>query len=144
MEKEIKYIRNNNWKYHIKIKDQFDTEDNNNPDKISKMCSLIIKQLSDLREQVNNSNIIEEEIDDIDMALEELIDHFGFVNEFCTGEIKKEEWSDFDFNGKYNDLFNDYLYELYNLADTRVRCYLIIKDVKIPDVIIIEKFLWVG
>lgn len=125
----------NNWKYEIKIKDYF--EDKSTPESVEKLCSILIKQLRYLNLKIADSNIIEDYRWDMCDKLEELAGFFEFTKNIINGTIPKEDWDDYAYDGNYTNLFNDYLYCLYKIADERVVCeengerYL-------------EKFLWVG
>lgn len=118
-EKEMIIItRTNNWKYKIKIKDQF--EDKTTPELIIKLCDSLIIQLKQISSKVETSSLTEDEKDDCRIVLEEIIDHFVFLKELADGTIKKLEWDDYSFNGDYEEIFNDYLEQLYDIGDRRV------------------------
>ena len=79
---------------------------------IEKACLFVIKTLDILhkkQEKLNDSRL--------EYAIEEAKEHFDFCKDFATGEIKKEEWSDYDFDGDLVGLFNDYMKEFWDICD---------------------------
>jgi len=127
--KEI--IRSNKWRNKIKVKHLFN--DDTAPEHIAVICDAIIPQLKRIKAIEAKSNLVDDSKNHVDNELEELIGHFEFLKDFATGEIPESEWSDYDFNGDYKEMFNDYMSELYNLGDRRVLTKFNVQ----------EKFMWV-
>jgi hypothetical protein len=49
--------------------------------------------------------------------IDETLDHFDFCKSFATGEITKEEYADYDFDGDIKGLFNSYVKEFWDICD---------------------------
>lgn len=97
------------WKHTIKIKHLF--EDETTPELIVKLCNELERQLkSILKKHENDWQIYEE--------LEICIDNFIFLRNLADGTIKEDEWYNFSFYGNFEDEFNGYFSQLYDLADT--------------------------
>lgn len=102
----------NKWKHKIRIKHLF--EDKTTPELIVKLCAELEKQLKPI-------NKIYETSDDGDYVyyqLEECIDNFEFLKHLADGTIPEIEWKDYGFDGDFEEEFNGYLSQLYDLADT--------------------------
>lgn len=113
-------MENQNWKYEVTgVKELF--EDETTPELIIKLCSHIIPQLTKIANSVENSNIDDGEKYLHSAELEELADNFAFLKELADGTIKKEDWDDYSFEGDFEGWFNDYLSQLYDIGDYRVR-----------------------
>jgi len=106
------------WKYHINIKKHFTNE--TTPELIENLSKLLLFQLKRINKAIENSDIEEDykyyALDEMEM----IIDNFEFLELLANGEIKKEEWNNFDFDGDYESLFNEYLTMLYDLGDTKI------------------------
>lgn len=55
------------------------------------------------------------------------------VKHLADGTIPEEEFDDYEFNGNFQEMFNGYFTELYDLADERITL----------SNNVIEKFLWI-
>jgi len=106
------------WKYKINIKDEF--EDTTTPSLIIKLCSSLEKQIAKILESSQKSNISEESVDDFWYELEEVKDNFEFLKNLADGTIDEESWEEFEFDGSFELWFNDYLDQLYDVADTKI------------------------
>jgi hypothetical protein len=84
-------------------------------EQIAEYCDLFTKELNTLKKCANRMNH-ERLIDSID----ETLDHFDFCKAFCTGEITKEEYADYDFDGNIKNLFNDYVREFWEICDYQI------------------------
>jgi len=124
--------KSNKWKYNIKIKHLLKTE--TTPEIVSNLCTSLVYQLKKIQDQVQKSNLRIDEAAQMHSELETCIDNFEFLDNFATGKIPKEEWDNYSFYGEYEDWFNDYFEQLYDLADCRV----------ITKQNISEKFIWIG
>ena len=122
-----------NWKYKIKIKDLFTDDDNPDKSLIIKLCDRLIPQLKSIINEINKSDITEDEIDYYTNKLEEIVDDFNFLKELANGEIKEEEWGNYGFDGDFKEMFNNYLTELYDIGDEQV-------ELNNGD---FQKFIWV-
>lgn len=120
------------WKYSIAIKSHF-TNEPASFELIDSLCAILIKQLRRINHQVLNSNLKEDEKDWASDNLFEVIDHFEFCQMFANGTIPESEWHEYEFTGDLQEMFNDYMTELYNLADARV----------ISKSNVSEKFIWI-
>lgn len=109
---------NNNWKYTVKIKHLF--EDETTTELIKTLCKELNRQLEIIKNKTQNSNITEDDQDRVFEELEMLIDNFDFLRQFADGTIEKTTWEDYSFYGDFEEQFNGYLEQLYDLADTRV------------------------
>ncbi len=126
-------MENQNWKYKVTgVKTMF--EDKTTPELIIKLCSHIVPQLTKIVTSVENSNIDEDEKYLHSNELEELADNFTFLKELADGTIKEEYWDDYSFEGDFEGWFNDYLSQLYDIGDYRVK-------LKNGDT---QKFIWIG
>ena len=108
----------NNWKYTIKIKHLF--EDDTTPVLVSTLCESLCKQLSDIKDKVKDSDIAEDDKNTVLDTIEAVEDNFEFLNNLATESIPKTEWDDYNFYGDFEEEFNGYLTELYDLGDMRV------------------------
>lgn len=100
------------WKHKIAIKHLF--EDETTPELIVKLCSELIRQLNPILNHYSTS-------DDGDMIyyeLELIIDNFDFLRELADGTIPEDKWSSYGFDGDFEEEFNGYLNELYDLGDS--------------------------
>jgi hypothetical protein len=122
----------NKWRRNIKIKHLYQTE--TTPENIIELCDSLGNQLYRIKQTEQKSNLTQDEKNHVSNRLEELIDHFSFLKSFATGDIPESEWADYGFDGDYEDWFNGYLTELYDLADERV---MTTNGVS-------EKFIWIG
>jgi len=141
METKEKITVSNNWRNTVKIKHLF-SDDETSPELIIEICDILIPQLEAIKEKEESGNLTEDSKSDIDDKLFELIDHFGFLKNLAEGaitestsehRIPEDEWDNYSFDGNFEQWFNDYLSELYDLGDERV-------DNKHN---IREKFLWI-
>ena len=99
------------WKHKIQIKHLF--EDDTTPELIVKICLELKRQL----EKINQKYETSEEGDYIFYELEAIIDNFDFLRQLANGTIPQSEWKDYSFDGDFEETFNGYLSELYDLAD---------------------------
>lgn len=121
-----------NWKYRIEIKHLF--EENVTLEVVTKLCNSLIPQLQKIAKSVASSNLVEDVKDYLDNELLGIIERFSFLKDLATGKIRSDEWEDFGFDGDFEETVNNYLEELYDIADSRV---LNVNN-------ILEKFLWIG
>lgn len=121
-----------NWKYEIKIKHLF--SENTTPELIVELCTKLVVELDRILVKCQSSNISEEYLDDFWYELEECRDNFDFLRQLADGSINKSEWEDYSFDGDYESSFNDYLEQLYNVADTKIT----LKNGEV------NKLLWIG
>ena len=120
------------WKYKIEIKHLF--SEDTTPELILELCTKLARDLSKILETTDTSNITKDSIDDFWYELEECRDNFDFLRQLANGSINKSEWEDYSFDGDFESWFNDYLEQLYDVADTKI-------TLKNGDV---EKLLWIG
>lgn len=120
-----------NWKYKINIKGAFSHE--TSAEKIESLCGILCISLKAILD--NSQKVLKEKsIDDVWYELELVKDNFEFLKQLCNGEIQESEWEDYNFDGDYKQIFNDYLEELYNVADAKIT----LKNGEI------NKFIWIG
>lgn len=111
-------IKSNKWKYTIKVKDLF--EDDTTEEVIISCCERMISELQKVTKEVEKSNLIDDEKDDLGWELVELISNFEFLKDLASGEIEESEWDNYSFDGDFEQWFNDYLEQAYDLGDRRV------------------------
>jgi len=137
---ETKVTVSNKWRNSIKIKHLF--EDDTTPELIVTICDSLIGQIKSIREKEKKGNLTQDSKDDIDDKLFEVLDHFEFLKNLAEGAIEgneseqripEEEWDNYSFDGNFEQWFNDYLSELYDLGDERVDNTHNIR----------EKFIWI-
>jgi len=126
------------WTYNIKIKHMFDDEIYSKPKDeqfkhTADICNVLIRQLDSLYSAILKSKITEGEYI-AEFELEPIIENFRYCQEIANGIIPKDSWDDYCFNGDVVALFNEYLAELYDLADQRVK---LLSGVT-------KKLLWIG
>lgn len=127
-----KIIASPNWRYKLTIKENF--EDEVEPELIIRLVTKINKQLIQIREKVINSyQIHPEEAPVLEDKLTECIDNFEFIMHLADGTIDADNWDQYNFDGDFEELFNDYLAQLYDLADERI----LLKNNTT------EKFIWI-
>lgn len=124
-------METNNWKYNIQIKHLF--EEKTTKKLIETLCKNLIFQLKKIEKNILKSNLTNDEKEDKLNKISETIDHFDFLKDLSDGSIKEKEWEDYCFDGNFQNLFNDYLSELYDLGDERVML----------NSGITEKFIWI-
>lgn len=142
MSKEITI--SNDWRNKIQIKHLFTRDATTSPELTITLCETLIRQLKAIKTREEGGNLCDDDSYIVDEKLTELIDHFEFLINLAQGSIpekqglegaiKEDEWSDFGFDGNYQQWFNDYLSELYDLGDMRV----ITDKSKIS-----QKFIWI-
>lgn len=108
----------NKWLYTIKIKEHFGGK--TTPELVAKLCSILEHELSRINKAVGKSNLDYEEIGHICQELGEMEDNFNFLKQLADGTIPENEWNNYGFDGNFELWFNDYLEQLYDLADKRV------------------------
>jgi hypothetical protein len=126
-----KPVQTNKWKYELVIKDQL-TEDSE-PEKIIELSNTLVRKLTKLKEKVEKSNLVEDEIENLVEEFERIIDNFDFLKQLADGTIPEDDFDDYSFDGDLEALFNDYLGELYDFGDLKV----LNKKNEI------EKFIWI-
>lgn len=129
METEI--IRSSKWRNTIKVKHLF--EDKVTPALIITLCDTILTQLKNIQEKESKNNLKDDVKDHVDNEIEDLLGHFEFLKDLATGKITKAEWDNYSFEGNYQEWFNDYFSQLYDLGDTRV----------LTTNNVLEKFIWI-
>jgi len=122
----------NKWRNKISIKNQF--EDDTTPELIIKLTGSLITQLTKIKDREEISNLTDYSKECVLEELELSIDNFEFLGKLADGTIPKDKWKNYSFNGDFEEIFNDYLEELYDLGDNRVT----------TNNNITEKFLWIG
>jgi hypothetical protein len=129
----------NKWKFKIKIKYLLSNDDMTlptpeNKKKIANKSSFVISELKTLLKRIEKSNIKEDVKDRVLEELEMIIDNFDFLKKLADGTISEDTWHEYTFDGNFQEWFNDYLTQLYDLGDKRV----------ITTNGNIDKLLWVG
>jgi hypothetical protein len=133
-------VVSNKWRNTISIKRLF--QDETTPELVITLCNSLIKQLNTIKERESKGNLTEDEKCNVDNKLFEVIDHFEFLLNLAQGatddesnetRIPESEWDDYEFDGNFEQWFNDYMTELYDLADERVNT---INGIN-------EKFIWI-
>ena len=111
---KMETIKSNKWLYKIKIKHLF--KETTTPGLIDKLCGELVKQLQKILKEVEefdmDGNMCEE--------LETCIDYFGFLQKMANGGIETSKWHEYGFEGDFEEEFNGYFEQLYDLADERV------------------------
>jgi len=107
-----------NWMFETKgIKDIIN-EPNEDGLKDKEIClratNALIPQLKDIKKKIIASNLKPIDIEYFGDLLDETIDNFEFII-FLDG--KEDEWNNYDFDGNWSEIFNDYLNDLYDLGD---------------------------
>lgn len=102
---------NKKWKHHIKIKHLF--EDETTPELVVKLCDELVKQLKPILDKYATSD----DEDDIYYELELHVDNFEFLRSLADGSIEEKAWSEYGFDGDFEEEFNGYLSQLYDFAD---------------------------
>lgn len=126
------------WRHVVDIKEKFEEEAT--PEFIRELCDSLISQLETIHkaeknkkkdqiEKIQRNSILEE--------IERIKENFDFLRSLADGSIPETEWDDFCFEGEFEEYFNDYLSQLYDLGDEKVLIKKISGDV-------LEKFIWVG
>lgn len=121
------------WRYKIQIKHLF--QDETTPELVAEICTSLVYQLNHIKEKIEKSTDIDG--DDLMYMCDELemnVDNFDFLRKMATQEIPEDEWEDYNFNGDFEEEFNGYLSQLYDLGDERIT----LKNGTI------EKFMWIG
>ena len=120
------------WKYKIEIKHLFKEE--TTAELIATICTELVNQLDVILNISQKSNITVESVDDFWYDLEEVKDNFDFLRQLADGSIEESEWDNYSFDGDFEEMFNGYLEQLYDIGDMRIT----LKNGNI------EKLLWIG
>lgn len=121
-----------NWKYKINTKDQF--EDEITPELVTKLCTSLITQIKNIEDKVEKWIIYPQQTKDFCFdALFNARADFEHLKELSDGTIPEGEFDNYGFDGDYQDLFNGYLEQLYNIGDSRITTTLNTT----------EKFIWI-
>jgi len=104
-----------NWKYTINIKDNF--EENTSKKLVVNLSNKIIYQLKRIIIKINR-NLSEDDKYYQNNLIEELIEKFEFIIELTN--IKPENYYKYDFNGNFENIFNEGITELYDVGDTLI------------------------
>ena len=118
--------RTNQWLFSVKLKDLLTDENfilptEENKKKVAELSKNVARRLKRTQKAIENSKIFKDEedkyslLDDLDM----IINNFEFIVSLAT-TISDTEWYDFNFDGNFQELFNEYMEELYDFADQRV------------------------
>jgi len=124
-------IRSNKWRNSMKVKYLF--TDDSSPETIATLCTTIIGHLNRIKAKESKSNLTEDSKHHVDNELDELIGHFEFLSDLATGKITEKEWGNYNFDGDFEQWFNDYMSQVYDLGDTKV---LTTGNIQ-------EKFMWI-
>jgi hypothetical protein len=120
-----------NWLYTIKIKHLF--EDETTKELIIKLCTSLEKQLLKIVNSDSINKILNNEDNIVELRI--IIDNFNFLKKLADGTIKNEDWWQFSFDGEFEEWFNEYLEQLFDLGDNV--CYLKHNELS-------SKFIWIG
>ena len=120
------------WKYKIEIKHLF--KENTTAGLVATICTELVNQLDVILNISQKSNITIESVDDFWYELEEVKDNFDFLRQLADGSIEESEWDNYSFDGDFEEMFNGYLEQLYDIGDMRIT----LKNGNI------EKLLWIG
>ncbi len=101
----------NNWKHKIKIKHLF--EDETTPELIVKLCDELIRQLDPILKGYETSD----DGDDTYYELEAVIDNFEFLKGLADGITPMSDWKEYGFDGNFEKEFDEYMSELYDVAN---------------------------
>ena len=124
----------NKWKFSIEIKHLL-TETDSPQELVNILCISLISQLELVKEKLEKDKFVDSDVKETFIDnLNKIIDNFQFLKNFTSGEILMEEWEDYKFDGEWEEWFDGYLAELYDLGDTRI-----VNKNNTTD-----KFLWVG
>lgn len=107
-----------NWKYKIDIKRHFQEE--TTPALVATLCNFLAKDLKHILKDSYKSNISEESVEDFWHDLKDVMENFEFLRDLTDGTIPESEWEDYEFEGDFEDMFNDYLSGLYDIADIKI------------------------
>jgi len=124
----------NKWKFSIEIKHLL-TETDSPQESVNILCISLISQLELVKEKLEKDKFVDSDVKETFIDnLNKIIDNFQFLKNFTSGEILMEAWEDYNFNSEWEEWFDGYLAELYDLGDTRI-----VNKNNTTD-----KFLWVG
>lgn len=128
----MKISQSNNWRYKISIKSNF--EDEVTPELVISLSALICSELESVKKKLSSDKqaMADDKYDLMD-KINDLIDNFEFARDLANGTIGEDEWDNYSFDGDFEVLMNDYITQLYDVADERI----MLKGG------ILEKFLWV-
>jgi hypothetical protein len=82
------------------------------------LCKFLINDLDYILGNSQEVNITIESVDDFWYDLESVRDNFEFLLQIVDGVIKEKDYENYGFDGNYESIFNDYLEQLYDVADT--------------------------
>lgn len=130
----MKPIISNNWRNSLVLGlDEFEDLGGTTPEITIILCDRIISGLKKIKEKEESENLTEDEKYNVDSKLEENIDNFEFLKHLCDGTIPESEFENYAYNGDHEEMFNDYLSQLYDLGDERVT----------NKQNVVEKFIWI-
>jgi hypothetical protein len=119
-----------NWTYNITIKKYFTTKSDKNI--ISDLSQRLIDQITLIQNKLYL--LRDDDKDYMYFELMEIIEKFESVRDLCNGTIPEMKFDSFGYNENYEQLFNEYLTELYDLADNIVH-----NKNNVPN-----KFIWIN
>ncbi len=109
---------NPNWMYTVKINHLF--TNHTTPEKIVELVNTLIPQLRRIKESfLKSTAFCKEDLDKIGDELENSINNFYFTRALASGEIPEQEWAEYSFEGEFEERFNEYLEQLYDLGDMK-------------------------
>jgi len=120
-----------NWRNKISIKSEFKKK--TSPELVSRLSKSLIIQLQDIHKAEFDNNLCPDDKYEVSYLLEDVINNFKFLDDLATGIIPRDEWKDYDFDGDFEILFNNYLDMIYDIGDMKVRTN---KNT-------VEKFIWI-
>lgn len=124
----------NKWRNKVEIKHLFSKE--TTPELVNMLCRHLIAQLSKIKDKEDRGTtnpICQDDRFYIINELDMLISNFEFLEDLASGGIEEYEWPEYCFDGDFEEMFNGYLSELYDLGDKRV---MTVDNVN-------EKFIWI-
>ncbi len=83
-----------------------------NDDVTEELIDMVINQLREMYK----FKYADELIDSIDETRE----HFEFLKDLINGAISEDDWGDYEFNGNFQEWFDDYLHEFWDICDSYV------------------------
>ena len=125
-------IKSHNWKFRLSIKTYLSSQ--TDPESINSVCIHIAKDLEKLLVDIEKSDVVAYDKQEYMDEVQEIMGNLHLMSDLCLGKISPSQWEDYHFSGDFIGRLSNYMFELYELGDSRVETT---KGIS-------EKLLWVG
>jgi len=109
------------WMYKINVKEFF--EDETTPELVYKLSKILFTHLQKIKDSLESKSDYDESCNEYYLVnnCADLLMNFSFLMSLTgideNDKIDESEFEDYGFDGNFENIFNDYLSQLYDLGD---------------------------